>query len=159
MSESTCLDLAMAKPNMIIKSNIDSRCTPLWLIIQFLFDFPLWWLTFKFRVRWNVYLWYVGNKIIHFKEKGESKVPIFGQGGAIKRPPMDEMTWNFACRGLLRVYIDFWSSWGHTASIEAKPIYLTSGTFWVSNMYTQHPYKFIIKIWPHKNHPYWIRGQ
>ena len=25
-------------------------------------------------------------------KKGESKVPIFGQGGAIKRPPMDEMT-------------------------------------------------------------------
>ena len=43
-------------------------------------------------------------------EKGESKVPIFGQGGAIKRPPMDEMTPNFACRGLLRIYIDFWSS-------------------------------------------------
>ena len=28
----------------------------------------------------------------HMLEKGESKVQIFGQGGAIKRPPMDEMT-------------------------------------------------------------------
>ena len=27
MSESTCLDLVMAKPNMIIKFNIDSRYT------------------------------------------------------------------------------------------------------------------------------------
>ena len=26
MSKSTCLDLAMAKPKMIIKFNIDSRC-------------------------------------------------------------------------------------------------------------------------------------
>ena len=59
----------------------------------------------------------------------------------------------------VQLYIGFWSSWGHTASVEAKPIFLTSGTFWVLNMYTQHPYKIIIKIWPHKNHPYWIRGQ
>ena len=32
-----------------------------------------------------------GNNL-NFFQKGESKVPIFGQGGAIKQPPMDEMT-------------------------------------------------------------------
>ena len=68
MSESTCFDLAIAKPNLIFIADMQYILTPLWLIIKFLFDFPLWWLTFKFRVRWNVYLWYVGNKIIYFKE-------------------------------------------------------------------------------------------
>ena len=84
--------------------------------------------------------------------KGGSQVRILGQGGTIKWPPIDEITWNFACRGLLRVHIEFWSSWGHTASMEVKPICLTSGIFWVSNMYTQHPNKIIIKIWPHLWH-------
>ena len=72
---------------------------------------------------------------------------------------MDEMTWNFACRVVLWGTFEFWPSWGHTASMEAKPIFLISGAFWVSNMHTQHPGKIIIKIWPHINHTYWIRGQ
>ena len=92
-------------------------------------------------------------------EKGGSKVQILGQGGAIERPPMDEMTWNFACRVVLWGTFDFWPSSGHTASMEDKPIFLISGTLWVSNMHTQHPGKLIIKIWPHMNHTYWVRSQ
>ena len=49
-------------------------------------------------------------EIIGTFKKGESKVPIFGQGGAIKRPPMDEMTRNFACRGVFWGTFEFWPS-------------------------------------------------
>ena len=42
--------------------------------------------------------------------KGGSKVQILGQGGAIKQPPMDEMTSNFACRGVLWGTFEFWPS-------------------------------------------------
>ena len=66
-------------------------------------------------------------------------------GSAVKWPPMDEMTWNLACRGALWGTIELWSSWGHTASMEARPIFLISGTFWVSNMHTQHPSKLVSK--------------
>ena len=31
---------------------------------------------------------------------------------------------------------------------------LNSGPFWVSNMYTQHPNKIVIKVWPHIKHTY-----
>ena len=35
---------------------------------------------------------------------------------------MDQMTWDFACRGLLWVSIEFWSSQGHLTSIQVKSV-------------------------------------
>ena len=46
-----------------------------------------------------------------------------GQGVPVTQPLMDQMTWNFACRGLLWVTIDLWSSQGHVTSKEANNIW------------------------------------
>ena len=45
------------------------------------------------------------------------------EGGAVTQPPMAQMTWNFACEDLLRIYFDFCSSQCHMTSIEANSIW------------------------------------
>ena len=42
---------------------------------------------------------------------------------SVKWPPMNENTWNFACKVLLWGTINFCSNGGHLASVEAKPIF------------------------------------
>ena len=42
---------------------------------------------------------------------------------SVKWPPMNENTWNFACKVLLWGTINFCSNGGHLASVEAEPIF------------------------------------
>ena len=67
----------------------------------------------KARYGTNTTTYFGGFEVVDFLLlilKGGSKVQILGQGGAIKQPPMDEMTSNFACRGVLWGTFEFWPS-------------------------------------------------
>ena len=59
-------------------------------------------------------------------KKGDSKDRFFGCPGdrrvSVTQPPMDQLTWNFACEDLLGGTFDFYSGQGHMTSTEAKPV-------------------------------------
>ena len=56
------------------------------------------------------------------EKRGRAKSRFSDKVVPVTQAPMDQMTWNFACRGLLWVSIEFWSSQGHVTSIKAKPV-------------------------------------
>ena len=55
-------------------------------------------------------------------KRGGAKSGFSDKGVPVTQPQKDQMTWNFACRGLLCVTIEFWFSQVHATSIKVKPV-------------------------------------